>query len=152
MAFKRFTQQEANDSFTYIDGELYLKAGSVNSYGYLTVRHNNKIELAHRVIFLMHHSYLPEIVDHIDNNPLNNKIENLRAANRSTNGMNKKLRCDSTSGVKNVSWHKLRSTWQVSLNVNKKRKCIGYFKDLELADLVAQEARILYHGQFARHH
>ena len=152
MTTRRFTQQEANDAFKYIDGELYLKAGSVNHHGYLIVRHKNKIDLAHRLVFLIHHGYLPEIVDHIDGNPLNNKIENLRAADRSTNGMNKKLRCDSTTGVKNVSWYKRANKWQVSLAVNKRRKTIGYYKDLELADLVAQEARDLYHGQFARHH
>jgi hypothetical protein len=35
--------------------------------------------------------------------------------------------------------------------VNKKRKYIGSFEDVELADLVAQEARDKYHGRFARH-
>ena len=53
MGSKRFTQQEANDAFKYIDGELYLKAGSVNHHGYVIVRHKNKIELAHRLVFLM---------------------------------------------------------------------------------------------------
>jgi hypothetical protein len=36
-------------------------------------------------------------------------------------------------------------------DIRKKRKNIGYFDDLELADLVATEARNLYHGAFVRH-
>ena len=35
--------------------------------------------------------------------------------------------------------------------VNKKPKYIGVYEDLELAELVAMEARNKYHGQFANH-
>ena len=34
---------------------------------------------------------------------------------------------------------------------NKDKKYFGSFTDLELADLVAQEARSKYHGNFANH-
>jgi hypothetical protein len=39
----------------------------------------------------------------------------------------------------------------VRVKVNKKQKHIGVFEDIELADLVAQEARNKFHGAFARH-
>ena len=35
--------------------------------------------------------------------------------------------------------------------VNKQNKFFGLFKDLELASLVADEARNKYHGEFANH-
>jgi hypothetical protein len=48
-----------------------------------------------------------------------------------------------------VSWHKAQQKWFVYVDVNKKRKNIGYFKDFEFAELVAIEAREKYHGAFA---
>ena len=151
MGSRDISHKEAVANFIEVDGQLYKKVGSLTCQGYVVVGHKRSYLIASRLVFLLHHGYMPEIVDHIDGNPENNKIENLRVANKSTNGMNKKLRCDSKTGIKNVSWYKRANKWQVSLSVNKRRKTIGYFKDLELADLVAQEARNLYHGQFARH-
>ena len=151
MGSRDLSFEEAKDNFIEIDGQVYRKVGSANPDGYVYIGYNRRYLSAHRIVFLLNNGYLPEIVDHVDCNPSNNAISNLRAANKSTNGMNKKLRCDSTTGVKNVTWHKLRSRWQVSLSVNKKRKTIGYFADIELAELVATEARNKYHGEFANH-
>ena len=52
------------------------------------------------------------------------------------------------SPTKNAEW---KRNWVVSIMVAGKRKYIGSFEDLELADLVATEARDKFHGQFARH-
>jgi hypothetical protein len=54
-------------------------------------------------------------------------------------------------GVKGVNWNKSNKQWRVRVQVNKKRIHIGDFKDLELAELVAIEARNKYHGNFAKH-
>ena len=40
--------------------------------------------------------------------------------------------------------------WRVRISVKNKSISIGCFEDLELADLVAQEARDKYHKEFAR--
>jgi hypothetical protein len=110
------------------------------------------------MIFLYHHGYLPKVTDHIDGNRLNNRIENLRSCTQSENCLNSKHRATSTSPYKNVylqtcsnlqpNW---KQNWVVSITANRKRKYIGSFEDVELADLVATEARDLYHGQYARH-
>ncbi len=55
------------------------------------------------------------------------------------------------SGVKNVSWYKSLNKWVVSMRVKNTAKTIGYFDDLELAELVAIEARNKYRGEFANH-
>lgn len=39
----------------------------------------------------------------------------------------------------------------ITQEVDKKRKYIGSFEDVELANLIAQEARNKYHGLYARH-
>lgn len=111
-----------------------------------------KTLLAHRIIWFLHRNRFPEAdLDHIDNNKLNNKIENLREATRSQNNMNTPPTKRNTSGVKNVSFHKRQKKWQVRVQVNRKMINFGYCEDLELAELVAVEAREKYHGNYARH-
>ena len=157
------TQLDVVKNFTYENGHLYWKkprsgiqikdqAGSVDSKGYIRIRFNGKKYLNHRLIFLMHHGYLPKMLDHIDNNRLNNCIENLRPATREENSYNKPLQKNNKSGVKNVHWRTQAKKWVVSIGFNKTFKYVGMFKNLELAELVAQEARHKYHKEFACHY
>lgn len=159
------TQEEAHRLFEYRDGVLYWRirpakcvnvgdvVGGTNGskQPYLRTRIKRQGFLVHRIIFLMHHGYIPEVIDHIDNNIQNNKIENLRSATKSQNHQNAVSHKNNTSGCKNVFWHESSSKWQVKLRSNGKMHHVGSFKDLELADLVAHEARNLYHGNFANH-
>jgi hypothetical protein len=152
-----------NQIFEYRDRELYWKVdrgsnkvknmlvGSADVYGYLETSISKKSYKVHRLIFMMHHGYLPKIVDHIDGNKLNNNIKNLRPANHNQNNQNSKKPITNTSGAKGVYWCKNVKKWRVCIRANGKHRHIGLFKDLELADLVAKEARDKYHGEFARH-
>ena len=155
------TQDLAKSLFEYRDGDLFWKvspcnkvkvgsrAGRTGNHGYRQVGVSGKIYLVHRVIFLMHHGYLPEFLDHIDCNKINNRIENLREATRFQNQCNRRF-VKNSSGIKGVVWHKNNKNWMVQINVNGAYKYIGSFKDLELAELVATEARAKYHMDFAR--
>ena len=157
------TQDYVKQLFEYRDGALYWKhspahnvragskAGNIQSEGYRSIKINNKTYKAHRLIFLMFHGWLPEKVDHKDANTSNNQIENLRPATSSENSFNAKKRVDNKSGVKNVYWNKQCNKWAVQVSINNKHKYFGLYDDLELADLVAQEARDKYHGAFANH-
>lgn len=157
------TQETVNNLFDYKDGKLYWKvcpnrkvqkgseAGTKRKDGYRVVRINGKGCLSHRLIWLMHHSNLPKFIDHIDGNTENNMIENLREATHSENMHNLKTPKHNTSGIKNVSFDKSRKKWFVSIRVNDVMKNLGRYDDLELAELVAVEARHKYHGEFARH-
>ena len=98
---------------------------------------------------MMQHGYVPRIIDHVDGNPLNNKIENLRPATISQNSMNAKIYCTNKSGVKNVNWNKNSKKWEVKLQVNGKRQNFGAFADLELATAVAKAIRNKYYKEFA---
>ena len=138
--------------FYYDNGVLYSKRRNWSSVGkkpYSKIRVNYKEYGVHVVIFALHHGYIPETVDHIDGNPLNNHIDNLRAATNQQNLWNQKRA--SSSGVKNVSFHKASGKWQVRIRSLKKRIFCGLFEDIELAELVAIEARNKYHGEFANH-
>ena len=136
--------------FTYKDGELYRDgklAGTVTALGYRQVYLDKKVYLAHRVIFAMHWGFLPQFIDHIDGNRLNNKIENLRQCTQQQNQYNTKAKARNKVGIKNVQWAK--NTYRVDMRINGKLTYLGSFKDLELAELVAKEARNKYHGEFA---
>lgn len=150
------TQAAVQSLLDYKDGALYWKDSTpVSSYrdtrGYMRIGLNKKRYLQHRIIYLMFYGHLPRIVDHIDGDPTNNKIQNLRAATNAENLQNMRLHPETMSGCKNVSWDKKARKWVVMLVVNGVKKYFGLFKDLELADLVATEARDKFHGKFARH-
>jgi len=155
-------QQKIREYFDYSDGVLYWKtktahcvkvgqpAGTLDKRtGYHRVRVDSKFQKTHRVIFLYHHGYLPDFVDHIDGNKTNNKIENLRGATFSQNCMNQKISTRNTSGTKGVMWHKRDKKWVVQLRVNSKCHSFGYFDDKELAELVAIEATNKLHKEFS---
>ena len=157
------TQQELLNSFSYADGKLYWKhnckghfligkeAGKLNKFGYYYVVFKQKRYRLHRLIYMYHYGEMPICIDHIDNNPTNNKIENLRSATFKQNMQNMKKPKSNTSGIKNVSWCKAASKWGVRMKIDNGYKHLGLFEDIELAELVAIEARNKYHGVFARH-
>ena len=155
------TQEYLHSLFYYKDGNLYrklprksfaadTKIGYINKNRYLQTNIDGKIYSVHRLIFFMHHGFLPKSIDHIDGNGLNNKIENLRAATVSENACNAKLRKDSSSKHKNVYWNKLMKRWGVKLTINKKQLHFGYYYDLDVAKFVASFIRLRYHKDFAR--
>jgi hypothetical protein len=143
---------DLREKFIYKNGKLYRLVDGINkTSGYVVIRYKKIAWQGHRLIYLLHHGYLPEFVDHIDGNRSNNKIENLREATRSQNNCNAKIRKDSASKIKNVSICKKSNKWRVIITINKKAKYIGSYKDIELAELVAIMAREKYHGNFANH-
>ena len=126
-------------------------AGSVDSKGYIILDINYKKCRAHRLVFLMHKGYLPKTIDHINGNPSDNRIENLRAATTSQNLYNKKLGSNNTSGFKGVSWISHKKKWRGSVYLEGKYIHLGYHNTPEEADKVVRAAREELHGDFANH-
>ena len=67
------------------------------------------------------------------------------------NMQNMKKPKSNTSGIKNVSWVKAAGKWGVRMKIEDSYKHLGLFEDIELAALVAIEARTKFHQDFARH-
>ena len=155
------TQELVKELFEYRDGELFWKikpaqrtkvgdkAGYTGNKWYSRVSIKGVRFLNHRIIFLYHHGYLPKIVDHIDRNTFNNRIENLRESTQSQNCMNTKSRKASSSKYLGVSWFKRDKNWAAYVQINGKKKFLGYFtSDTEAAAVYDKAAREHY-GEFA---
>ena len=154
---------DIKDIYEYRDGSLFWKvaksnvvkigdrAGYITKHGYRKVMMNGRQLYEHRVIFFMHNGYMPKQIDHINGNKLDNRIENLREVTHSENAMNVRIRKTNKSGTKGVCWDNTRKKWKVAITANKKTINCGRYDDLELAELVAIEARDKYHRQFAKY-
>lgn len=103
----------------------------------------------HRVIFAIVHGYLPEQIDHIDGDSLNNKIENLRACTPSKNMQNSKIRSDNESGIKGLGFHKLTNRWRGRIKLN----CVVHLiqrKEKQFVINWLSEMRPKLHKEFSR--
>ena len=89
-------------------------------------------------------------IDHIDCDGLNNRRSNLRLATRSQNNQNARLRANTTSGFKGVSWNKRKHKWDVRIRLNGCQKFLGYFQTKEEAAAAYDRAAIELFGEFAR--
>lgn len=148
------TQDHVKSLFEYRDGQLYRKSnGKVSackhSDGYLRSHINYKVYYNHRLIFLFHHGYMPKYIDHIDGNPANNKIENLRDVTNGQNQQNRKVNENNKSGYKNVHWSNSMKKWCVQITVNEEVKTVGFYECVDAAGSAAQDARNKLHGEYA---
>jgi hypothetical protein len=156
------TYEEAIEAFEYRDGELFWRikphgsvqigdvAGKIGKPEYKTFCFKQRRYKTHRVIYLIHHGCMPDEIDHINGNKFDNRIENLRPVTRSQNQCNKPMMKNNTSGHRCVSWDKRKQAWHVRVTIKGTNYFYGYFNDLEIAALIANEARAKLHGEFAR--
>tara|TARA_R110000868_G_scaffold187781_9_gene430499 strand:- start:1220 stop:1726 length:507 start_codon:yes stop_codon:yes gene_type:complete len=125
--------------------------GRPDKDGYMRIHPvKGRMIACHRLIYFMFHGWLPEIVDHADGNPRNNRIENLRAADACKNTQNCKTPATNTSGVKGVYFHAGIGKWTASIRVNKRLTHLGTFVSILDAACARKSAEIKHYGEFAR--
>lgn len=73
--------------------KLDKPAGTLKSSGYIQIKVNNKVYLAHRLAWFLHYGEWPEgEIDHVNRDKADNRIENLRVCTRSENGHNREAK------------------------------------------------------------
>jgi hypothetical protein len=91
-----------------------------------------------------------DLVDHINNNPLDNRKNNLRIVTHQQNNMNKSSKKNSSSKYIGVRFHKKSNKWEANIYFNNKLKYLGIFKtEIEAAkarDLATKE----YFGEYGK--
>lgn len=142
--------------FTWKDGGRNRKpgcaAGSRHHTGYVQITILRLNYLAHRLAWFFVKKAWPEgEIDHINGVHADNRISNLRDSSRAQNQRNVGLISTNKSGVKGVSWSAKERKWKCGMIYDGKAYCLGTYDDIELAELVAMEAREKLHGEFCNH-
>lgn len=114
-------------------------AASPHNKGYLQVNLGNYgVHLVHRLVWQYHTGEEPDgILDHIDGNKTNNKIENLRIVSYQENAWNS----DKANG-----YHKHGDRFRAQITVNRKKIHLGLFETEEEANLAYLKAKESLHS------
>jgi len=147
--------------FDYRDGKLYWRvslgsriigqeAGCLRPTGYFVVRYDYKLKLLHRVIWAYHYGEIEEgvLVDHINRDPLDNRVENLRLCNQRQNSGNAKVKSNNKLGVKGVHLHK-NGRFVAGIHKQGKSYYLGLFDTAEEAHAAYLKAAEETFGEFA---
>jgi hypothetical protein len=120
------------------------------SSGYIQAEVLGKNFMLHRIIYEMHNGKIPTglQIDHIDGDPLNNKIENLRLCNQIENRQNSKLSKNNTTGYRGIL-KTPSDKYQARLTVDGKKLYLGLFKTPEEAFNCVEQKRKELYGEFA---
>ena len=91
---------------------------------------NKKIYITSRIIYLafhqdweIHDSSKNNTIDHIDRNPLNNHISNLRVFTMAEQALNREY----VINAKGYSFNKKNKKWHSQITINRKKIHLGYF-------------------------
>ena len=156
-------ESRERELFEYRDGKLYWKnptnslvkvgqeAGSINKVsGYIQVGYDYKKRYVHRVIWAYHYGEIAEgvSVDHINRDPLDNRIENLRLCDTRQNAGNSKLSVRNKLGFKGVRNSKA-GKFEAKIVKQGKYFHLGTFDTAEEAHAAYLKAAEGYFGEFA---
>lgn len=96
---------------------------------------------AHRIVWTMTYGRAPDgIIDHINGDRTDNRIENLRQVSCSENFKNASLSKRNKSGSIGVHWCATNARWIAQIGLDGKSKHLGSFKTLEDALACRKEA------------
>ena len=102
------------------------RAGATDVGGYRVIRVDGTLYKAHRLAWLYEYGRWPEsLLDHINRQPGDNRIANLREATQSENMHNANRR--SRSGVPGVLWRAERNRWVAQIRVGYRNHVLGSF-------------------------
>src|SRR5260221_2111217 len=113
-----YNQSTGEFRWNYYRGGRTETVGTVTNHGYLHIMLDRKRYLAHRLAWLYCYGHFPGELDHIDRDPLNNRVANLREVSHGENLINSKTRTDNTSGSRGVCWDKQKSKWKVQVTIS----------------------------------
>ena len=118
---------------TVLTGIKKRQYKAVNLY----INNKGKLERVHQLVAMSFLGFIKNkngiVVDHINNDQLDNKLENLQIITIREN-CSKDVK-NTSSKFTGVSYHKQTGKWESNIYINKKRKHIGLFKsEIEAAN------------------
>lgn len=141
------TQERLRELFSYEAGRLIwvnppqrrpqlkgTKAGTINGSGYEQIWIDKRCYRTHRLVWKLHHGTDPApILDHIDGNRLNNRIENLQELDQRQNVHKGRMMSNKRSGLPPCVIARPNGKFQAAVTVNGKRSYLGTFATVEEA-------------------
>lgn len=108
------------------------------SSGYVLVKYRQKLHLAHRLIWLFVYGSMPHgEIDHINRDPRDNRLVNLRDVSRGENMRNRMASQRLGVGVSRI---RRNGRWRAYITLNGKPKHVGSFATRAQAIAARQEA------------
>jgi hypothetical protein len=124
--------------------------GAKNSHGHLVCRVDYQIYYVHRIAWVLHYGEEPpKIIDHINGDGSDNRIENLRAASLSQNMANTGASNRTTSGMKGAYWSTLEKKWRSGIIRGGKYHHLGWFSTESEAAAAYRAASLELDGPFS---
>jgi len=109
---------------------------AIGTHGYRRGRIFDRAYGAHRIAWAIFYGKWPDgNIDHINGDPSDNSIMNLRVVDAVENARNSKIPAHNTSGTIGVSWHKRCRKWAAHITLHQKKKHLGLF--IEKSDAIA---------------
>ena len=103
---------------------------SHHKHGYLIIHLEKRLYRAHRLAWLYVHGGMPEFIDHIDGDKLNNAISNLRSVTLSENQQNRRIGKNTKNGIFGVRFDSRHNRYYSRITVNGREIYLGCFSDL----------------------
>ena len=128
--------EQDSGNFVWLVDKGTAKAGKIAGCrnlvsGYIVIKIDKKLHLAHRLIFLYVEGRLPtNQVDHINRVRNDNRWINLRYATPVENMRNSEMPKNNTSGITGVRWATDRNKWIPRIKINYKLLHLGTFDNL----------------------
>lgn len=151
------TQKRLKELFNYCpdSGDLTRSKGvrgakqgvarSVNACGYIVIRIDYKLYLAHRLAWLYVHGKLPcGEIDHINGTRDDNRIINIREVSHTDNMKNASIKSNNKSGVTGVIWSEKKKRWHSFIHISGKKMHLGSFKNKDGAVKARKDAEVKF--------
>jgi len=128
----------------------WRKAGKDGRY--LLTTFAGKSYYLHRLIWLYHNGTTPPMLDHINGDTRDNRIENLRACTNAQNQYNSRRKSNNQSGHKGVVFHPkcTLKPWQAKVVIGGRVMSLGYYSSKEQAAAAYAAELKNVAGPFAR--
>lgn len=148
--------QQLADRLYYVDGRLISKVTNkpadsyINNWGYRRVTWDRGVagrvrEYAHRLVWFIFNGQIPDglMIDHIDLDKSNNRLDNLRLITKSGNAQNRRCR--------GCFWDARTNKWRAQIKIGGKSKHLGFFVEEQDARIAYLEAKRVLHPMASIH-
>lgn len=149
------THNRVRELLDYKDGELFWRengpsrkrgcraGGSMSGSGYKMVRLDRRLYNEHYIVYMWHNAEKPSgVIDHINRDKTDNRIENLRCVTHAKNITNTERVSKTKCGVAGVHWDSFTNSWKPVISVNGRMKNIRRTKSLDEAVMARWSAEV----------